>query len=73
MYEQDDGGEVRDDDLASILEIMLGVENVEVAPLFLCLDKAAAESVTYGKQYIFFTHKPLSAIRCAWCQLWHRQ
>lgn len=49
MYEKDDTSEVKDGDLASILAIMLGVENVEVAPLFLCLDNPEAESITYGK------------------------
>lgn len=49
MYEKDDSGEVTDDDLASILEIMLGVENLEVALLFLSLDEPDAETITYGK------------------------
>lgn len=49
MYEKDDSGGVQDDDLASILEVMLGVENVEVALLFLSLDNPDAETITYGK------------------------
>lgn len=49
MYEKEDSGAVKDDDLASILEIMLGVENLEVALLFLSLDNPDAETITYGK------------------------
>lgn len=49
MYEKEDSGEVKDDDLASILEIMLGVKNLEVDLLFLSLDNPDAEAITYGK------------------------
>lgn len=49
MYENEENGEVKEEDVRSILEIMLGVENIELALVFLCLDNPDAEHMTYGK------------------------
>lgn len=49
MYENKENGEVKEEDVGSILEIMLGVENIELACVFLCLDNPDAEHMTYGK------------------------
>lgn len=49
MYENEDNGEVREEDLATILEIMLGVKEVELSGLFLSLDNDDQETMTYGK------------------------
>uniref|UniRef100_A0A3P9PUX1 Lysophosphatidylcholine acyltransferase 1 n=1 Tax=Poecilia reticulata TaxID=8081 RepID=A0A3P9PUX1_POERE len=61
LYEEDSGG-VTGDDLAVILEIMLGVKEVELAPLFLELEAQHTAKITYGKtlsfsalQMIYFT------------------
>lgn len=49
MYESEEGGEVLEEELAAILEIMLGVEEVELSGLFLSLDRPDTEKITYGK------------------------
>lgn len=49
MYEKEDNGEVREEDLAAILEIMLGVKEVDLSGLFLSLDNDDQETMTYGK------------------------
>lgn len=61
LYEEDSGG-VAGDDLAVILEIMLGVKEVELSPLFLELEAQHTAKITYGKtlsfsalQIIYFT------------------
>uniref|UniRef100_A0A3Q2PS12 Lysophosphatidylcholine acyltransferase 1 n=1 Tax=Fundulus heteroclitus TaxID=8078 RepID=A0A3Q2PS12_FUNHE len=47
------GGEVAEDDLASILEIMLGVKEVELSPLLLELQAAGSGKITYGETLFF--------------------
>lgn len=53
MYEKEESGEVQEDDLAAILEIMLGVQDVELSCYFLALDNPDKESTTYGKRRFF--------------------
>lgn len=48
IYESEEG-EVQDNDLAAILEIMLGVKEVELSCLFLSLDNGDAETIAYGE------------------------
>lgn len=54
MYENEENGGVKEEDVGSILEIMLGVENIELACMFLCLDNPDAEHLTYGKMQSLF-------------------
>lgn len=49
IYESEEGGEVQENDLAAILEIMLGVKEVELSGLFLSLNNADAETIAYGE------------------------
>lgn len=49
IYEKEKAGEVQEEDLATILEIMLGVEEVNLSCLFLVIDKADKDTITYGK------------------------
>lgn len=49
IYESEEGGEVQENDLAAILEIMLGVKEVELSGLFLSLDNADTETIAYGE------------------------
>ncbi|XP_034561476.1 lysophosphatidylcholine acyltransferase 1 [Notolabrus celidotus] len=49
MYESEENGEVLEEDLASILEIMLGVEDVELSGFFLSLDGTDTGKITYGE------------------------
>lgn len=48
MYESEEGGEVQESDLAAILEIMLGVKEMELALLFLSLEVDTG-AITYGE------------------------
>lgn len=54
IYESEESGEVQEDDLAAILEIMLGVKEVELSGLFLSLDNPDTEKITYGKNQSLF-------------------
>ncbi|CAB1460504.1 unnamed protein product [Pleuronectes platessa] len=47
MYESEEDGDVQEEDLATILEIMLGVKEVELSGLFLSLDRPDTERITY--------------------------
>lgn len=49
MYESEENGEVHEEDLAAILEIMLGVKEVELSGLFLSLDNPDTGKITYGE------------------------
>ena len=51
MYESEESGDVLEEDLATILEIMLGVDEVELSGLFLELDRPDTEKITYGKTW----------------------
>ncbi len=54
MYESEKSGEVEEDDLAAILEIMLGLKEVELSGLFLSLDRPDTGTITYGKTQCLF-------------------
>ncbi|CAJ1083702.1 lysophosphatidylcholine acyltransferase 1 [Xyrichtys novacula] len=58
MYESEEDGQVLEDDLASILEIMLGVEEVELSVLFLSLDGPDTGKITYDKLRHFIEQHP---------------
>ncbi|XP_036949563.1 lysophosphatidylcholine acyltransferase 1 [Acanthopagrus latus] len=58
MYENEDNGEAREEDLATILEIMLGVKEVELSGLFLSLDNDDQETMTYDEFHHFLEHHP---------------
>lgn len=49
IYESEENGEVLEEDLATILEIMLGVKEVELSGLFLSLDGPDTAKITYGE------------------------
>lgn len=48
MYEREESGEIQEAELAAILEIMLGVTEVELSCLFLSLDEDT-EAITHGE------------------------
>ncbi|KAM3595876.1 uncharacterized protein V6R79_004412 [Siganus canaliculatus] len=49
MYENEESGQVREKELAAILEIMLGVEEVELALVFMLLDGRDTDTITYDE------------------------
>lgn len=60
MYESDENKEVREEDLASILEIMLGVEEVELSGLFAALGRSDTRKTTYGNTQCLFVLKNIN-------------
>lgn len=54
MYENEEDGEILEEELAAILEIMLGVKEVELSGLFLSLEGQDTERITYGKTLFLF-------------------
>ncbi|XP_060915562.1 lysophosphatidylcholine acyltransferase 1 [Labrus mixtus] len=58
MYESEDNGKVLEDDLASILEMMLGVEEVELSGVFLSLDGSDEGKITYDELHGFIEQHP---------------
>ena len=54
MYESEENGEVLEQELAAILEIMLGVEEVELSMLFLDLEGPDTDKITYGETHFLF-------------------
>lgn len=54
MYESEETGEILEEELASIFEIMLGVEDVELTVLFLSLEDPDKDKITYGKTRCLF-------------------
>lgn len=54
MYESEESGEVLEHELVAILEIMLGVEEVELSMLFLELESPDTAKITYGKTHCLF-------------------
>lgn len=63
MYESEENEEVQEEDLAAILEIMLGVKEVELSGLFLSLDNPDTEKITYGKTQSLFLIRHFSTYR----------
>lgn len=49
MYESTEDHQVQENDLVAILEIMLGVKEVELSCLFLSLNNPDVEAITYGE------------------------
>ncbi|XP_074542971.1 lysophosphatidylcholine acyltransferase 1 [Halichoeres trimaculatus] len=58
MYESEESGEVQEEDLATILEIMLGVEEVELSGFFLSLDGGDKGKITYDELHSFIEQHP---------------
>lgn len=57
MYKNEDDGKVKEEDLASILEIMLGVENMDLSGLFLSLGEETGK-ITYDEFCQFIDQHP---------------
>lgn len=49
MYESEENGEVPEEELATILEVILGIKEVELSGLFLALGRPDTAKITYGK------------------------
>lgn len=49
MYENEENGQVLEEDLTAILEIMLGVKELDLSVLFLSLDGPDTGKITYGE------------------------
>ena len=49
MFESEDNGYVLEEDLAAILEIMLGVRELDLSGLFSALSGPETAKITYGK------------------------
>ncbi|XP_015244387.1 PREDICTED: lysophosphatidylcholine acyltransferase 1 [Cyprinodon variegatus] len=58
MYEAEDSGEIEAEDLAVILEIMLGVKDVDLSPLFLELQAANTRKITYDELQCLIKRHP---------------
>ncbi|XP_059205648.1 lysophosphatidylcholine acyltransferase 1 [Centropristis striata] len=58
MYESEEDRYVLEEDLAAILEIMLGVKEVELSGLFLVMDQPDAEKITYDELHRFIEQHP---------------
>ncbi|XP_068189007.1 lysophosphatidylcholine acyltransferase 1-like isoform X2 [Antennarius striatus] len=58
MYVGEESNAVQEDDLAVILEIMLGVKDVELSALFLSLDRPDTEKITYDELSHFIEQHP---------------
>ncbi|XP_057683979.1 lysophosphatidylcholine acyltransferase 1 isoform X2 [Corythoichthys intestinalis] len=58
LYENEDSGEVHEDELASTLEIMLGVKEMELSVLLMELDRIDTEKITYDELYHFIEQHP---------------
>ncbi|XP_041663970.1 lysophosphatidylcholine acyltransferase 1 isoform X2 [Cheilinus undulatus] len=58
LYENDESGEVLEEDLASIFEIMLGVEEVELSGFFLSLNGPDVGRITFDELHNFIEQHP---------------
>ncbi|XP_077362661.1 lysophosphatidylcholine acyltransferase 1 [Festucalex cinctus] len=58
MYKNEDSGEVHEDELASTLEIMLGVKEVELSLLFMELGGPDTGKITYDELHHFIDEHP---------------
>ncbi|XP_037120696.1 lysophosphatidylcholine acyltransferase 1 [Syngnathus acus] len=58
MYVNEDSGEVYEDELASTLEIMLGVKEVDLSMLFMELDGPDTGKITYDELHHFIEQHP---------------
>ncbi|KAF7668045.1 hypothetical protein LDENG_00035420 [Lucifuga dentata] len=70
IYGSEESGEVLEEDLATILEIMLGMEELELSALFLSLDGPDTGKITYDdlhhfiEQHSDFTYSYLHFRNC---------
>lgn len=58
MYESEEDGYVLEDDISAILEIMLGVKEVELSVVFLSLDEPDTGKMTYDELHHFIEQHP---------------
>ncbi|XP_070777716.1 lysophosphatidylcholine acyltransferase 1 [Enoplosus armatus] len=58
MYESEENGGVLEEELATILEIMLGVKEVELSGLILALGDPDAAKITYNELHHFIEQHP---------------
>ncbi|XP_026204610.1 lysophosphatidylcholine acyltransferase 1 [Anabas testudineus] len=58
MYESEENGQVLQEELATILEIMLGVKEVELSRLFLALGRHDTGKITYDELHHFIEEHP---------------
>lgn len=54
MYESEENGQVLEEELATILELMLGVKEVDLSQLFLALGRCDTGKIIYGKIHCLF-------------------
>ncbi|KAG7245196.1 hypothetical protein INR49_023762, partial [Caranx melampygus] len=64
IYENEKTGEVHEEDLATVLEIMLGVEEVNLSCLFLVIDKADKDTITYDELRDYIDKNPYFVQHC---------
>uniref|UniRef100_A0A3Q3XR49 Phospholipid/glycerol acyltransferase domain-containing protein n=1 Tax=Mola mola TaxID=94237 RepID=A0A3Q3XR49_MOLML len=70
MYESKESGEVEEVNLAAILEIMLGVKEIELSGLFLSLDGPDTGKITYGKTGGIFQLQETFQFMCNECRIY---
>ncbi|XP_077599655.1 lysophosphatidylcholine acyltransferase 1 isoform X1 [Stigmatopora nigra] len=58
MYENEDSGEVHENELSSMLEIMLGVKEMDLSMFFMELDGTGTGKITYDELYHFIEQHP---------------
>ncbi|XP_054619724.1 lysophosphatidylcholine acyltransferase 1 isoform X2 [Dunckerocampus dactyliophorus] len=58
MYENEDSGHVHEHELAAMLEIMLGVKEVELSMVFMSLDGPDTGKITYDELRCFIAEHP---------------
>ncbi|XP_033493298.1 lysophosphatidylcholine acyltransferase 1 [Epinephelus lanceolatus] len=58
MYENEENGQVLEEDLTAILEIMLGVKELDLSVLFLSLDGPDTGKITYDELHRFIEQHP---------------
>lgn len=54
MYESEENGQVLEEELATILKIMLGVKEVDLSRLFLALGRHDTGKIIYSKTHCLF-------------------
>ncbi|XP_013883872.1 lysophosphatidylcholine acyltransferase 1 [Austrofundulus limnaeus] len=64
MYENEDGGEILEEDLAVVLEIMLGVKDVDLSGLFLALGRPDTRKITYDELRHLLENHPRFSLDC---------
>ncbi|KAM9384869.1 lysophosphatidylcholine acyltransferase 1 [Pholidichthys leucotaenia] len=64
MYENEESGEILEEELATIFEIMLGVKDVELSAMFLMLEGPDTGKITYDKLHHFIQQYKHFSIDC---------